>query len=205
MVFQSAKRIFDDLYSDIDGFQIAQDAFKKMNHYYIGYEYGEAAYHSFFRMLQIVKPLKKEVFYDLGSGTGSKVFIASLLFGMMKSVGLEIITDLYSCAQEIKRKYYNQMKLSKLRLPVGEIAFHNTDFNDYDFSDANIVYLSIAPLALEIELNGKLGNKLESLKVGSRLITSNIAFLSSRYKIEGRGKFEYANGNGMAYFHKKFR
>lgn len=85
------------------------------------------------------------------------------------------------------------------------IGFINTDFHHYDFNDANVIYLSIHPTALAIELSGRLLNKLENLKQGTRIITSNIPIPSSYFILRESHIYEFITGSAEVFFHEKIR
>ncbi len=205
MTINETKNIIDKLYKGIDGFEISRNALSKMNHYYVGYEYGEATTESFYRILASVDPKKTDIFYDLGCGVGKKVFISSIGFGLRKSVGIELIPDLFQTAQNIKKDYENLVSIKNLKLKRNIFEFHQADFNEFDFTDSTIIYLSLAPMAMEIELDGKIRLALDCLKPGSRLITSNTPYYSDKYAIQMSEEYEYKDGKGTVYFHVKSR
>lgn len=189
MILNETKKIIDTLYKGIDGFEISRNAINKMNHYYIGYEYGEATNEGFYKILESVKPKKSDVFYDLGCGVGKKVFIASIGFGLKKSVGIEIIPDLFRVAQNINKNYENMVNKFNYKQKQNIIEFYYGDFNGFDFSDGSIIYLSLAPMAMEIELDGGIRLALDSLKLGTKLITSNTPYFSDKYAIQKSNEY----------------
>jgi len=53
--------------------------------------YGEIDFESFYEILKLTNPSKGEIMYDIGSGTGKAVIMASLFFPLSKVVGIEIL------------------------------------------------------------------------------------------------------------------
>ncbi len=115
------------------------------------------------RMLELVKPKRDEVLYDMGSGDGRIVIMAAKDFGVL-CVGIEIREDLVKRARsEIKR----------LNLE-SRIKVINDDFFSVDISNADIVTLYLTTSA-----NEKLKPKLE------KELKSNARVVSHDYEIRG--------------------
>ena len=57
--------------------------------------YGEVDFHSFFRVLRKINPVKGGTFYDLGSGTGRAVLAARFTRDFSKCIGIEILHGLH--------------------------------------------------------------------------------------------------------------
>lgn len=131
--------------------------------------YGEVAFYSFVRILELVSPQPGEVFYDIGSGSGKAVFIAGLVFELAKARGIEKLDSLYELSNSLVAKLAT-LPESKELLPhqKTEISFIHADFVNVDFSDADIVYVSATCFYGPIWDN--LMIKLLQLKRGSRVI-----------------------------------
>lgn len=195
---KSVKRVIDDLYQGIDGFKISSDAQKKLSYYYIGMIYDEVKTESFCRILDRIKPTKGKTFYDLGSGIGKKVFIASLYGEFSKSIGIENISGIYHTSKGILESY-SKSKFQQ----SSSIQFIHADINEYDFTDGDVFYLSLASAAIEIELTGRLGHKLNLLKKGVEFITTGFPFISSYYSLLGYDTCDFSKEESIVFFHKK--
>jgi len=121
--------------------------------------YGEIDFLSFYTILEKTKPQEGEVFYDLGSGAGKAVFAAGYYFNFSKTCGIELLEPLYKLAK-------NQLK----KVPLTQVEFINENFLNYDFSDADIVY--VAATCLDPSTWEQLINKMAKLKPGSRIIVA---------------------------------
>lgn len=199
-----AQRIINHLYEGINGFALSQKARTKLPYYYAGHDYGEATFESFYRMLSIVHPKQGEIFYDLGSGVGKKVFIASFCFPFSTSVGIELFEDLYHVSSGVLNRFITSVQSTLPKVQQQQtMQFIHADFNTHDFLDGDVIYISLHPAALDIELSNRLGNKLEHLKKGSRLITSNIPFFSPLYDVFKIDTYTYKDGEGTVFFHRK--
>ena len=168
-----AAEIIKTIYQDIDGFAISANAMETSPFYYIGMIYDEVSLPSFLEVLVSVNPQKGDIFYDLGCGVGEKVIAAAHTFPFIKSVGIELVQDLFTAARAAQVNYNNLVPVQS-----STIEFLHKDFNQHNFSDGDIFFLSLTQKAMEIELYGRLKNKLEKLKKGARLITTDIPFLS---------------------------
>ena len=61
----------------------------------IEYVYGEIEFLPFIALLSLDKPDSKTVFYDLGSGIGKAVLACAMVYPVHKSVGVELLPELY--------------------------------------------------------------------------------------------------------------
>mmetsp|Transcript_15157 Transcript_15157/g.18745 ORF Transcript_15157/g.18745 Transcript_15157/m.18745 type:complete len:221 (+) Transcript_15157:44-706(+) len=96
-------------YSSIDGYKISQEVKKTLKNEkrygeLEGITYGEIDVDEFSKLLQDIKKVKTGLinsFYDIGSGTGKPVLVASCVFpDLLVAVGIEIVENLHKCAQE---------------------------------------------------------------------------------------------------------
>src|SRR3712207_3305991 len=93
--------IIEDAYKGLDGYRISEEGQNALGYYFLGYEYGESKFDSFYKILEKAKPNHGEVFYDLGSGLGKKVLMASLGFPFKSAIGIEAVPTLHHAAQKI--------------------------------------------------------------------------------------------------------
>jgi hypothetical protein len=183
------------LYKDIDAFALSNKAIQASEVYYNGYIYDEMTNESFYDILKEAGAIDEKIFYDLGSGVGKKVFISSLGFHTKKSIGIEILPLLHQNATNI---------LQKSNISPDAIGFIQKDFTTYDFSDADVVFLSLTMVAMEIELTGTVSKKLDQLKVGSTLITTGFPTPSNKYELIESVPCEFiVSPPGFAFIQKK--
>lgn len=99
---------------------------------------------------------KKDIFYELGSGTGTTVVIAAKEFGA-KAIGIE---------SDMSRFIWSRWKAGKAG--VGENAtFFKKNFFDVSLREATVVYLYLVPRVIK-KLKPKL---LRELKPGTRVVS----------------------------------
>ncbi len=155
---KAAEKKFTDLYKDIDGYAISRKAQANLDYFYDANIYGEITFDSFSNILKAAGPRKNEVFYDLGSGTGKAVIMAALLYPFSKSIGVEYLKELYESSAEIGNKLNNP-----------SVQFIHQDFNDYDFSDGDVIYLNSYYFYYDM-YSPEFMRKMELLKPGTRII-----------------------------------
>ena len=107
------------------------------------------------KMLELAKPKKTDVLYDLGCGDGRIVVTAAKKYGI-KAFGFDIDPERVDEARENVRK--NGVE--------NLVTIEEKDIFTIDLSPANVVTLYLLP-----ELNVKLIPQLEKLKPGSRVVT----------------------------------
>lgn len=107
------------------------------------------------KMLDLAKPKKTDVLYDLGCGDGRIVVTAAKKYGI-KAFGFDIDPERVDEARENVRK--NGVE--------DLVTIEEKDIFTIDLSPANIVTLYLLP-----ELNVKLIPQLEKLQPGSRVVT----------------------------------
>jgi predicted RNA methylase len=115
------------------------------------------------KMLKLIDAKPNEILYDLGSGDGRIIIIASKEFGT-KSVGIELRDYLVKKALEEVKKFKLEDKVEIL----------NDDFFNVDVSKADIITLYLTTSA-----NEKLRPKLE------KELKDNVRVVSHDYEIRG--------------------
>ena len=69
------------------------------------FTYGEVNFANFLPMLDFVKPIRGETFYDLGCGSGQPLMVAALAYPTLKACrGIELLEGLASLGQEVTQK-----------------------------------------------------------------------------------------------------
>ena len=189
----SHQQLFEDLYADIDGYQISKDALKKSSYSYWGYVYGEIVYEGFSKLLRRANPTPGEVFYDFGSGVGGAVILASILYDFSALYGIEILEDLHKTAQKVLTRYTPRLNQ--------KIEFIKGDYRTYDFSNADLIFINAT--MMEYEFTNPFYEKLETLKPGTRILTTTHSLDIRYYEVERIGIMPFSWGHEICYLHTK--
>ncbi|MBL7481633.1 hypothetical protein [Legionella bononiensis] len=91
-------QVFNQLYAEVDGFSLSRQARQNQVEDAIEYTYGEIEFFPFVALLSLVNPDCDTVFYDLGCGVGKAVIACGMVYPVRKSVGVEILPELYASA-----------------------------------------------------------------------------------------------------------
>lgn len=102
-------------------------------------------------LMNLTKPGKKDVFYDLGSGHGDIVRYFAANSNVSKSIGIESDHKRFLISIEKTRDEFNKI--------VERVEFWCTPFQDFNFSDATIIYCGLE----EIDSNPKNDNFLKEI------------------------------------------
>mmetsp|Transcript_4469 Transcript_4469/g.7985 ORF Transcript_4469/g.7985 Transcript_4469/m.7985 type:complete len:235 (-) Transcript_4469:273-977(-) len=150
--------------------------------------YGEVSFWSFVHILLRLKPEHSSNFYDLGSGTGRAVFIASLACEFKRSVGIEIVESLHQVAVNRLAKLKQLRDNDRKSLQAGDgIELICGDIFKESWSDGDVVF--VASTAFDDDLMGRLGKACESLKRGAVVITLSKKLPSKAFVIEHSAKY----------------
>lgn len=125
-------KLIQQLYADIDGFEISH--LEKKDHPDLNLTYGEIDLESFLALLSLVKPSPQQVFYDLGSGVGKTVMAAARTYKFKKSYGIETLKSLHQVAQHKK----------SLCATPGSIEFQHQNLLEASWPDADIIFINVA-------------------------------------------------------------
>lgn len=87
-------------------------------------------------IIKIAKPKKNDIFYDLGSGYGALVRSFFVNTDVNHAVGLENDIKRFLISIEITRDDFTKKELKN-------INFWCTHFQDFNFSDATIIYCGL--------------------------------------------------------------
>ncbi len=136
LVLDEHQMLFNELYQHVDGFALSRQARK--THDAIEYIYGEIDFSSFIALLSLVKPNKKTIFYDLGSGTGKAVIACAMVFDVQESHGIELLEPLHNIAYQQQQHYY----LKQTTPTCPSIQFTHDDFLTANFSSATLIYIN---------------------------------------------------------------
>lgn len=191
MRIDDAKKIFDQIYKEIDGYKISREAQKKLPYFSNAHIYGEITFVDFVEILTRTKPQPDEIFYDLGSGTGKAVITASLTFPFSRCIGIEKLKELYDVSEQVKQT-------SALK----NIDFIISDFNDYDFSNGDILYLNSYYFQYQMT-NPVFIRKMKALKSGTRLIFVHTPLALPFFELIHQWLYTFTWGKATVYIAKK--
>jgi SAM-dependent methyltransferase len=189
-------KIFNDIYKDIDGFNLSISERRKLNLDDKTLVYGEIKPQTFLDLLKKANISQNDVFYDLGSGTGKAVVLAMLFFNIKKSVGIDILHSLVEAANEVKNKF-----IEKGFDNFKNVFFIRDDFLNFDFSEATLIFAHST--CLNDDQIKKLEEKCLLLKPGSRIILVTKTFSSSNFEIIYKGETEFSWGVGTVSIYLK--
>lgn len=194
------KKLFKELYKDVNGYKLSSLARSRLPYRTRAHVYGEVLLDSFIQILSVVKPKEGEVFYDLGSGTGRPLILASLFFPFRKLYGVEILKELCDESKKVLVRY-EELKLRWNIATVQHIEFIRADFLTYDFFDADVVFINST--CFYEELFTQLELKCHRLKKGARVITLTHPFQSPFFTLLKQEVYKMSWGDVLVYFYEK--
>lgn len=177
LALDSHKNIFNNLYANVDGFQLSQCA--RAENDAMEYVYGEIDFESFIALLSLCKPDSNSIFYDLGSGIGKAVLACAMVFDVRKSYGVELFENLHHCAKT------QQMRLAAIpeyTVKSRNIYFQQGDFRTISLSDANIVFINASAFFGEFWTDTS--RHLEELPPGALVISTSKALVSKAFETQ---------------------
>jgi len=163
--FNANANLLNDLYSNLSGFNIPSEEYKKIQNAGGAPTYGEITYESVNKLLKKFDLTKKDVFYDLGCGIGKMVVQIYLNSPAKKCVGIELSKTRYDEAKKVQEALKNKHLLKKKQ----KLIFQEKDILKANLSDATVVYMGST--CFSHELMEKLMKKLAKLKKGLRVAT----------------------------------
>lgn len=137
MTAEDYKIIMNDLYSSVNGYDLATGEADEMTKCDGAPTYGEILFDSLKTVLDELKLTNRDVFYDLGSGVGKVATQAYLTTPIKKSVGVELAKTRHTKAESIRDQLRNKNKLDKNR----KLEFQNKNINEVDLNDATVVFM----------------------------------------------------------------
>ncbi len=190
--------IFNMIFKDVNGFSLSKTARKQNDA--PEYTYGEITFIPFIALLSQTKIDENTIFYDLGSGVGKAVIACSMVLPIKKSYGIELFTNLHSCAlhQQIKLNKYPEYKHK-----ADKIHFINDNFLNIDFKDATLIFINAT--AFIGETWDKLNAKFEVLKTPITIITTSKKISAKNFAIVKTTYVEMSWGIVVAYIQKNFK
>ncbi|HPZ08850.1 MAG TPA: methyltransferase domain-containing protein [Candidatus Eremiobacteraeota bacterium] len=149
--------------------------------------YGETPFLSAWKIFALASLDKKDVFYDLGSGTGHIVFFCNILYGI-KSVGIDAITGFIDYSNKIKEA-----------LSFDNVTFWEGNFLDADFSEGTVFF--IVSTVFDPVTRAELAEKFKTSPVGTRIITVTHIMDVPHLKVIGKGRVFFSWGYEDVYLH----
>ncbi|CAN5426894.1 methyltransferase [soil metagenome] len=160
------------LYQNVDAVALSKQIRQHQGLNDDAFVYGEIEVLSFANMLEIVKPIPGEIFYDLGCGSGKAVFTAAMLYEFSKCYGIELLQPMHQlCCQQLTQ--FSQL-LTQANLdvnPAQHIEFIHQNILQVDFRDGDIIFINAT--AFFGELWDAIVQRLYQLKSGSRVILTS--------------------------------
>lgn len=182
------------IYQDIDGFALSRQA--RLNYDVLDYIYGEINFLSFIALLSLAKPNQHTVFYDLGCGVGKAVIASALVFPMQKSVGVEILPELYNSSCQALELL---MQFESATTAAGKVHFILGDFLKVNLDEANFVFVNSSTL---FDTTWKsLCQRLDDLPHIQTVITTSKPLLSKLFSPERHTTIQMSWGVVPAYIH----
>lgn len=198
-----AEQYFKNLYAHVDGYGLSAKAKAKLNlPPDKSLTYGEISFDTFPQILAAAKLKHGGTFCDLGSGTGKAVIAAALVGSFDKLIGIELLDDLYEASERVLAKFEAEVR-PKLpaELKRRSVAFIHANFFDYDWHDADCVFVQATCMS-DTALT-QLETNLELLKLGSTVITVTVPLSSLQFKNTDSKKFQLGWGEATVFFYKK--
>lgn len=186
------ENLLKSLYKNNRAYRISRKEHKQLNSKDSDFIYGEINFLSFFHILEKVAPKSGEVFYDLGCGAGKAVFASALFFDFSKACGIELLPGLCAVATANIKKA-NQLltsfdkSLAKASLKqISRIQFINENFLDYQFTDADIVFINAT--CMKTTTWSSIVLALNKLKSGSRVIVTTKQIENKQFTMIAQNK-----------------
>lgn len=188
-VLQEVDKQLSILYQDNNQFWVSLLAsYKQQKEKIVNMTYGETTYFSIAESFKFIQLNDKDVFYDLGCGTGKTVFTANVVFGA-KSTGLEIVEDFVDNANEV-------VKLLKLE----KITFIEKSIFEHNLKDGTVFY--VTPTCFDEENMKKLSKKFKDLPKNSRLIVLSKRIDLPNLKPLGSKMLFYSWGKAETFYYQ---
>jgi hypothetical protein len=161
--------------------------------------YGEVLFSSLARVICKYVPLRVGMnFYDVGSGSGRGVMLATILHEFKRCQGIEILSGLYGAAMGVRQRYIAEFAPRKDGVAAGakvdvksvgwppelagpEVHFHNSDFRLIDWSDADLVFANST--CFDEQLMTDLARQAERMRAGAIIMTLTKGLQSTHFQV----------------------
>ncbi|WP_298625169.1 hypothetical protein [uncultured Legionella sp.] len=189
-------QVFQHLYNGVDGFAVSRVARQKKDA--IELTYGEIEFIPFIALLSLVNPDKDTVFYDLGCGTGKAVLACSMVYPIQKSIGIELLPELYSIAQQQTEKLATYQDYI---LQAKKIVILLDDILEADLNEATLIFVNSTTFLGEIWQ--KLYVRLKTLPKLKTVITTSKALPDEDFTVINSTKLQMSWGVVPAFIHSR--
>ena len=195
------KETFNSLFLTAHGHTVSAQARSNLHLSDTSFTYGEIGLDAFDTILKTVQPKAGEVFYDLGSGAGKAVMWAAMAYPFKKAIGVELLDKILDLSKSMLEKYrIKVLPLLDLEKQHQAIDFVKGDFCQYDFSDANVLF--IHSTCFSNHTMNHLAQKFSALQPGSRIITVSKNISQPNLRLIGSGNYQMAWGCATAYIYQ---
>lgn len=177
---QQAYRNLKELFKDADGSVLSKQDREALGIDAYELTYGEMPFVTFAAILATIEPKPDTIFYDLGSGTGKIVIAAALLHNFKACHGVELLPSLYAYS-ETRKAAAKKLTEAPDFFNADTIYFHKADYCDYDFSDADVIYVNATGAFGETW--DVLNQQFNQLKPGTFIILTSKRLGDSRFKL----------------------
>jgi SAM-dependent methyltransferase len=164
------------LYTDVEAYVIPRSEEQAIRKSMGSPTYGEMTPTSVQRLLDHLDLGDRDVFYDLGSGTGKIVIQTAMTVPIRKAVGIELSTSRHRDAKRVLGKVRKEGLLA-----ARACSFRNEDLASSYLSDATVVYS--CSTAFSLRFMKVIARKLESLN-------RDLTFVSLQELDPPRNRFE---------------
>lgn len=189
-------QIFQQLYSGVDGFAVSRLARQKQDA--IEFTYGEIEFIPFIALLSLVSPNRDTVFYDLGCGVGKAVIACAMVYPVRKSVGIELLPELYFIAQQQTQqlaKYPDYQQQAK------KILILQDDILEADLNEATLIFINSTTFLGTIW--EKISLRLSNLSQLQTVITTSKALPNADFSLINTTELQMSWGVVLAFIHAR--
>lgn len=202
MELNEVKKLFNKLYSNIDGRSLSLKGREELELKSKSFVYGEVVPDSFYELMIDINPEPGQVFYDLGSGTGKAVFLAHWMFDFKRAVGIELVDTLYEASEKNLKRYNSEIRRTIAKeVQDKQIEFFKGDFLKYDLSDADVIFMNST--CFQEDLMSLLEKKLEEVHANAYIISLSKPLKSPAYHQYKHKLYDFSWGQATAFYHRK--
>lgn len=193
--------IFNEIFKDIQGYEISSIERQKVTENNKSYTYGEVTYQGLKEILDIVNPNEGAQFMDLGSGTGKAVISSALISPFSYVHGIELFKGLYTTSLQIKDEFINKLNTFNNGFKLPKYSIINDSINNCDLSDIDVVLANST--CFDSDLINTISQKAEQLKIGSKFITFTKSLNSNSFNVIHKEYHKMGWGSPTVYIHEK--
>jgi precorrin-6B methylase 2 len=164
--FQKIRKEINTLYADVNPFKVSIESRQLHPHFNKEeFVYGEIEILTLLALCRKISPRKKQVFYDLGSGSGKVAIAVKLCYPTLVVKGIEILPELLQLAS---LKWQSFVKKHPKLFTAQDIEFIGADITEVSFQDADIIFINATSFSPDTWQ--KIISKLSELKKGSKIL-----------------------------------